>query len=120
MPAIGKMIASLIALIGIWIIATSLKFVFFGPLMNAPNFWSNILVGIAFVGIGGYTFSTAQKNEPVSVSTALLIALLGLWLIVTPYIYEPLNKASLRRDIVRGFLVVALAGYNVYHAWIVK
>ena len=84
MPVTGKSIASLTLLIVVWVITSSLKFVLFGRLMNAPNFWSNMLVGIALVGIGGYAFSTVQENEVISVSTTLLIALLGLWLIVTP------------------------------------
>lgn len=120
MPAIGKSVASLTALIGICVIASSLKFVLFGPVMNAPNFWGNILVGIALVGIAGYEFSTAPENERVSISSTLVLVLLGLWLIVTPYVFEPLSKASRWSDIINGLLVVTLSGYNVYPAWTVK
>ena len=116
----GKSIAGFVTLVGVWLIGVSLKFAFFGPFLSATHFWNGVLVGTVLVCVAGYALNSVQNKEPISTGLSLLLLLFGIWLIVFPFVSAPLSLSSLWSDVICGFLIVVLTGYNSYQKWDTK
>ncbi|WP_435175795.1 SPW repeat domain-containing protein [Halorussus sp. AFM4] len=122
----GKWTAGLNVLLGLWLIVAPFVWdavvagdiwadgVFGGAL--AANPWNDMVVGAAIAVLAAYNFYRAANEEAISVGVASLVALLGLWLVVAPFIYDTASALSFWNDIVVGALVAILAGYNIYTA----
>ena len=82
----------------------------------AANFWNDIIVGAAIGIIAGYNALKTDDLEGINTGAASLVALLGLWMVIAPFIFEVLTDAAFWSDIVTGALVAVLAGYNAYRA----
>ncbi|WP_135823958.1 SPW repeat protein [Halorussus ruber] len=107
----GGYVAALTALLGTWLIVGAFVF---SP-MPAANFWNDIIVGGAIGSIAGY--NAVQSDERgVNTGGASLVALLGLWMVIAPFVFETTAAASFWSDVVTGALVAVLAGYNAYRS----
>jgi hypothetical protein len=104
-------ISAMTALIGAWIVLSA--FAYAPP---AANFWNDIIVGAAIGIIAGYNAIKADDIEGVNTGAASLVALLGLWMIIAPFIFEVFTDGAFWSDVVSGLLVAALAGYNAYQS----
>ena len=104
-------ISAAVALIGGWIVISA--FVYSPP---AANFWNDIIVGAAIGIIAGYNAIKADDVEGINTGAASLVALLGLWMVIAPFIFEVFSDGALWSDVVSGLLVAALAGYNAYQS----
>lgn len=104
-------ISAAVALVGAWIVISA--FVYSPP---AANFWNDIIVGAAIGIIAGYNAVKSDDIEGINTGAASLVALLGLWMVVAPFIFETVTEGAFWSDIVSGAIVAALAGYNAYRA----
>lgn len=122
----GKWTAGLNVLLGLWLVVAPFVWdavvaegiwadgVLGGEL--AANPWNDVIVGVAIAVLAAYNFYRATNEEEISVGVASLVALLGLWLVVSPLVFETVSALSFWNDVVVGALVAILAGYNVYTA----
>jgi len=104
-------ISAVVALIGAWILISA--FLYSPP---AANFWNDVIVGSAIGIIAGYNALRADDVEGVNTGAASLVALLGLWMVIAPFIFEVFTDGAFWSDVVSGLLVAALAGYNAYQS----
>ena len=104
-------ISAAAALVGTWILVSA----FIWDPIPAANFWNDIIVGGAIGTIAGYN-AVKSSSRGISASWSGLVALLGLWMIIAPFLFETTGAASFWSDVISGLLVAALAGYNAYAA----
>jgi thiol:disulfide interchange protein len=115
----GKWVSGLIALAGLWLIFEA----FWWDALLLGNVWSDAIVGLLLVALGGYNYYRRSSDHAGSVAAAGLSALLGLWLIVSPFVYdvevagaELTTELGFWNDVIVGLLVLALGAYSVYEA----
>jgi len=104
-----KWISGLVSLIGLWIAAS--PFVYDTTEMGL---WNNVVVGAAIFLIAGYNFYRMSNGFFASVGSASLVALLGLWTIVAPFVMAFETDAMLWSNVAAGAVVALLAAYNAY------
>jgi len=114
----GKWLSALIALLGLWMIVEALVFD-----LVATQFWNDLLVGALLLALGGYNFYRRADEHMGNVAVAALVALLGLWLIVTPFVFgesggltETTNDAAFWNDVIVGLIAAVLGAYSAYEA----
>lgn len=114
----GKWASLAIALLGLWLIVEPFLFE-----ILAANFWNDIVVGALLVVVGGYNYYRRADEHLGSVGAAVFAALLGLWLIVSPWVYaveiEAVNlttEVGFWNDVIVGLLVLVLGVYSAYEA----
>ncbi|MFB6178400.1 MAG: SPW repeat protein [Halorientalis sp.] len=110
----GEWLSAIIALLGLWMIVAPFLF---GPVTT--RFWNGIIVGVLLAIVGGYNYARRTSDQLGSVPAALLAALIGLWLAMTPFVFgdspgftEPTNSLGAWNEIVVGVLVFALGVYS--------
>ncbi|WP_135829870.1 SPW repeat domain-containing protein [Halorussus halobius] len=106
---IGGYISAAVALVGAWIVISA--FLYSPP---AANFWNDVIVGAAIGIIAGYNALRTDDVEGINTGAAALVALLGLWMVVAPFLFEVLTDGAFWSDVVSGAIVAVLAGYNAY------
>lgn len=112
----GKGISAVIAILGLWMILQ----VFVFDTVDT-QFWNDIVIGGLLFAVGAYNYSR-QSNEKVgSIASASVAALLGLWLIATPFmlgadagVTDTTNDFAFWNDIIVGLLAFALGAYSAY------
>ena len=110
----GKWVSALIALAGVWLLAEPFLFG-----VVAANFWNDVVLGALLVALGGYNYYRRTNGRTASTGASALAALLGLWLVVSPWVYgagATVNPAGFWNDVVIGLVVLALGAYSVYEA----
>lgn len=108
---IGRYVSAATALLGGWVVLSA--FLLAPP---AGNFWNDIVVGAAIGIISGYNALNADGPEDINTGGSALVALLGLWMVVAPFIFETPDATAFWSDVIVGALVAILAGYNTYQA----
>lgn len=109
--SIGGYVSAAAALVGAWILISA--FLYSPP---AANFWNDVIVGAAIGIVAGYNAIKTDETEGINVGAASLVALLGLWMVVAPFIFDVVTDAAFWSDVISGGLVAVLAGYNAYRA----
>lgn len=114
----GKWLSALVALLGLWMIVQAVLFD-----LVATQFWNDIIIGAALLALGGYNYSRRADERFGNVAAAGLAALLGLWLIITPFVFgadsgatETVNDAGFWNDILVGLAVTTIGAYSAYKA----
>lgn len=114
----GKWISALVALLGLWMVTEAYLL---EPI--AGNFWSDIIVGVALIALGGYNFYRRANERIGSIGVGVFVALLGLWLVVTPFILGSTEGTAavefdieFWNDVIVGLLVFLLGAYSAYEA----
>ena len=74
----------------------------------AGQFWNDVLVGTAVIALGGYNWYRRSNREFGSVGVATLLALVGLWLVGSPFLFVPGTDALLASGDVSGWLTVVV------------
>ncbi|MFP8951915.1 hypothetical protein ACLI4Z_02915 [Natrialbaceae archaeon A-arb3/5] len=105
-----SVVSAVIAALGAWVALSVLIFD-----VGEASLWNNVLVGaIVFVG-AGYNFYRISNDVPLSVGVASLVAILGIWLIVSAALLGMLGSLFWS-TLASGLLIAGLAGYNAYEA----
>ncbi|RDI71930.1 SPW repeat protein [Halopelagius longus] len=113
----GKWTSALIALAGVWMIVE--PFVFDVVQSNLLN---DVVVGVVLVALGGFNFYRRADEKVGYAAVAAAAALVGLWLIASPFVYGrtvPTGVApelGFWNDVVVGLLVAASGAYSAYEA----
>lgn len=114
----GKGMSALIALLGLWMIVAA---VWITPI--AAQFWNDVVVGVLLVGLGGYNYYRRADETAGSVGVASLVALLGLWLIASPFVLETgatvtdaTANLAFWNHVVVGLIALAIGAYSAYEA----
>ena len=110
MTATTKWTAAGNGVLGCWLIAA--PFVVGSPTIDR---WNDVLVGATIVLVAGYNYARATGRRPTSSAGAGLVAGLGCWLVVAPFVLG-LEGLALWSDVVTGTVVAGVAGYNAYVA----
>lgn len=112
----GKGLSALIALLGIWMILQAILFD-----LAATQVWNDVLVGVFLAAVGAYNYSRRSNEQLGSVGAAAVAAILGLWLIIAPFVLgvdagatETANDLGFWNDIIVGLLALVLGAYSAY------
>lgn len=114
----GKWVSAIIGLAGVWLLIESVWFE-----LLAANFWNDVVVGVLLVALGGYNYYRRSNDELASTAAAAVSALLGLWLVVSPWVYgvdvgtfEVATAAGFWNDVIVGLVVLVAGAYSVYES----
>ncbi|MDF9748151.1 SPW repeat protein [Natrinema salsiterrestre] len=110
MSTTTKWLAGINSLLGLWLIVAPF-------ILEAPtgDLWNDVIIGSSIVVIGAYNYYRATNQQSVSTGGATLNVLLGLWLIIAPFVFG-VGGALLWSDVIVGVSVASLASYNAYAA----
>ncbi|WP_408958432.1 SPW repeat protein [Natrinema sp. 74] len=78
----GKRRSAAVGLLGLALLAAA---VVFDPV--ASQFWNDVLIGVTLVTAGAYNYDRRSNAELGSLGVAILVALLGLWLVASPFLF---------------------------------
>lgn len=104
MSARSKWPIGIAALFGVWL--------FVSPFVvgaSGAHLWNDVVVGAVVAILGAYSGYTRAGSRGASG----LVTLLGLWSIVTPFVYAG-GSGMLWSDVISGIVVAVLAGYDTY------
>ncbi len=117
-----KWLSGFVSLIGLWIAASPAASAVAESLL-----WNNVLIGAAVFLLAGYNFYRHTAGEPTSTGVMSLVALLGLWTVVAPFLFEwaiagafslealtVAGQGLFSSNAIAGLLIAILAGYIAY------
>ncbi|MEY7852004.1 hypothetical protein AB7C87_22695 [Natrarchaeobius sp. A-rgal3] len=105
-----SVVSALVAAIGAWVALSVLVFD-----VGEASLWNNVLVGTVVLLAAGYNVYRLSNDIPLSVGVSTLVAVLGIWLIVSAALLGMLGSLFWS-TLVSGLLVAGLSGYNAYEA----
>lgn len=103
-------VSAIVAVVGAWVALSVLVYD-----VGGATLWNNVLVGAVVFAAAGYNYYRLANDIPRSVGVASLVAMLGIWLIISAALFEMIG-GMFWSTIVSGLLVAGLAGYNAYEA----
>lgn len=114
----GKWLSGIVALLGIWLLIQAVWFE-----LVAAQFWNDAIVGALLLALGAYNYYRRAAEETGNVGVAGLVALFGLWLIVSPFLLTPSVGAvevganvSFWNDVFVGLVALIVGAYSAYTA----
>ncbi|WP_435345634.1 SPW repeat domain-containing protein [Haloarchaeobius sp. HRN-SO-5] len=114
----GRWLSAVIALLGIWMVVQA---VWFDP--GAAQFWNDVVVGVLLLAAGGYNYTRRSEARLGTVGAAGLAALLGLWLLLAPFVLGgdagatgTATGIAVWNDVVVGLLAILFGAYSAYVA----
>lgn len=105
-----SVVSGLIAAIGAWVALSVLVFD-----VGRGALWNNVLVGAVVFVAAAYNTYRVTNDVPLSVGVSTLVAVLGIWLIVSAAVLGML-ASPFWSTVAAGLLIAGLAGYNAYEA----
>lgn len=112
-----KWLAGVNALLGAWLVAIPFLFADVAGMETGFAFWNYIIVGGGILAFSGYNFWQINDDQSANAGAAVGSAILGLWVIVVPFVTQVAAGGWLLwNDVIVGALVAGLAGYNAYEA----
>lgn len=115
-----KWLSGFVSLIGLWIAIS--PFIYEAA---ASMVWSSVIVGGGIFLLAGYNFYRHVADHPTSIGVMSLVALLGLWVLVSPFAMagefaigglEVAGEGLVWSSVVAGILTAILAAYIAYDA----
>jgi hypothetical protein len=106
---LAKWVSGFASLVGLWIAVSPFLYA-----ATATAFWNDLLVGVAIFVIAGYNYYRVTSGHVSSINSASLVALLGVWTLLAPFVLEMGSTELFWSNLVGGALVALLAGYNAY------
>lgn len=103
----GRAPSAIVAILGGWLLVEAVLLAA-GPL----EAWNAGLVGATLLAIGAYNYRRRSNAAFGSAGAAGLVALLGLWLLATPLLYEPAPGYLAATDAVVGVVAFLVGGYD--------
>ncbi|MDZ7730867.1 MAG: SPW repeat protein [Natrialbaceae archaeon] len=108
-PPATTWLSGLAALVGIWIVVSN---VVWEP--TQAGLWNNAIVGVAILLVAGFNYYRLANNRPSNVAAMTLVALLGLWMIISPFAFEVGHELLLWSAVVSGIIVGICGAYVAY------
>ncbi|MWV40688.1 hypothetical protein [Natrialba sp. INN-245] len=105
-----SIVSAVVAAIGAWVALSVLVFD-----VGEASLWNNVLVGAVILLAAGYNVYRLSNDIPLSVGVSTLVAVLGIWLIVSAALLGMLGSLFWS-TLAAGLLVTGLSGYNAYEA----
>ncbi|TYT60510.1 SPW repeat domain-containing protein [Natrialba swarupiae] len=105
-----SIVSAIVAAIGAWVALSVLVFD-----VGGASLWNNVLVGAVILLAAGYNVYRLSNDIPLSVGVSTLVAVLGIWLIVSAALLGMLGSLFWS-TLAAGLLVTGLSGYNAYEA----
>ena len=105
-----SVVSLLVAALGAWVALSTLVFE-----TTSASRWNNVLAGLVIAVAAAYNYYRLSNDIPLSTAIASLVAILGIWLIVSAALLE-LTGGLFWSTIAFGLLIAGLAGYNAYEA----
>ncbi|RQG91298.1 hypothetical protein EA462_04740 [Natrarchaeobius halalkaliphilus] len=103
-------VSAVVAAIGAWVALSVLVFD-----AGESSLWNNVLVGGVVFVAAGYNTYRIRSDVPTSIGITTLVAVLGIWLIVSSALFGML-ESLFWSTLVSGLLIAGLSGYNTYEA----
>lgn len=104
-----KWLSGIVSLVGLWIAVSPTVYETTDAML-----WNNVIVGLGIFLLAGYNYYRMANGYAPSVGVATVVAALGLWSVVAPFLLEVVSTELLWSTVVSGIVVAALAGYNAY------
>ena len=104
-----KWVSGLAILLGLWIVLIP-----FAMTSTETAIWNNVIVGAAIIILAGANFYRMTDGHLGNIGVSSLIALLGLWMLVVPFVFEMGSTDLLWSTAIAGLIIAALGGYNAY------
>ncbi|WP_247001050.1 SPW repeat domain-containing protein [Halosolutus gelatinilyticus] len=108
-PTLVVRTAGVTAVIGVFILFSSVVFTMSG-LIGIHN----VLVGAAIATIASYHAFRSDEQRSPSVVIAAVLAVLGLWMIASPFVFGVSRDLIIWLNVATGVLVTALSIAGVY------
>jgi uncharacterized membrane protein HdeD (DUF308 family) len=104
-----KTLSWLVAIMGLWELLAAFVL---GYSETSAALWNDVIIGLALIIVG--IWAAVSKEEATDKTLDWINVVLGVWLILAPFLlsYTPV-KAALWNDILVGLVVVILAGWGV-------
>ena len=116
MSKMVKWLSGVNALIGAWLVVSLFLLTRTSGGFSASA-WNNIIVGAAVFLVAGYNYTRADEEQPGSVGASSLVALLGLWMLIAPFLVFNIDTATLFwSNVLSGLVVAVLGAFNAYTA----
>jgi hypothetical protein len=114
-------LSGFVSLFGLWLLLTVLVETLdlavvtleFGQATDAA-FYNNLVVGLAILLVAGYNFYRLATDHESSVGAMGLVLLLGLWMVVVPFLIEVEANDAYWSNVVTGVVVAAGAAIATY------
>ncbi len=108
-------LAGINALLGAWVIATPFVFTGGAEPCTGMAFWNYVLAGSAIVSFSGYNWWITEDDDAGSEWAAAGSVVLGLWMIVFPFVTDiDAEGPFIWIDVAVGAVVAKLAAYNIW------
>lgn len=104
-----KWISGLAVLLGLWLVITP-----FAMESTATAMWNNVIVGAAIIILAGFNFYRMSNAQLGNIGVSALVALLGLWALIVPFVFEMGSNDLLWSTAIAGLIIAILGGYNLY------
>lgn len=108
-----RWLSGIISLIGLWIAVSPFVYE-----TTRLALWNNLAIGAAIFLLAGYNYYRMTNGYRPSVGTSSLVALLGLWAVIAPFLldYGPDigSNALVWSTMASGVAAALLSGYNAY------
>ena len=104
-----KWLSGIASLVGLWIAVSPFVYE-----VTATARWNDLLVGAGIFLIAGYNFYRRTKGYATNVGAMSLVALLGLWTLLSPFVIEMDSEAMTWSNVVSGLVAALLAAYVAY------
>lgn len=111
-----KWLSGINSLLGAWLVISPFLLMAVGDSLSA-SLWNNIIIGLAIFLVAGYNYYRQSKDLVASTGSASLVALLGLWMIVAPFVVftaAETTTAMFWSNVITGALVTIIAVYVAY------
>lgn len=109
-----KWLSGINSLLGAWLVVSPFLLTVTGDELSA-SVWNNIIIGLAIFLIAGYNYYRQSKGLVASTGSAALVALLGLWMIIAPFVVFAVDTATMFwSNVITGALLTILAVYVAY------
>ncbi|NGM67675.1 hypothetical protein G6M89_01395 [Natronolimnobius sp. AArcel1] len=103
-------VSAIVAVLGAWVALSVLVYDVSGATLG-----NNVLVGAVVFVAASYNYYRLANDIPLSVGVASLVAVLGIWLIISAALFEMIG-GMFWSTLATGLLIAGLSGYNAYEA----
>lgn len=104
-----RILSGLALVLGAWLVVSPFVLESTGTAM-----WNNVIVGLAVIVLAGFNYYRFMDEGRANVGVSALVALLGLWALIAPFVIDMGSNELLWGTAIGGLLIAVLSGYNAY------